>query len=71
MVSIEGSENRIAIERRRHNQLVASYNASIKQFPDNLIASLMGLPPKTIMFKAEEEASVPIKVDFNNSTKSE
>ena len=35
---IEGTENRIAVERKRYNDVVATYNTAIKKFPANLVA---------------------------------
>ncbi|HEY9861887.1 MAG TPA: LemA family protein [Candidatus Obscuribacterales bacterium] len=41
-----GTENRIAVERRRYNQAVQSYNHQIQQFPNVLLAPLLGFSPK-------------------------
>ncbi len=43
---LEGSENRIALERKRFNEAAATYNTRIKQFPANLIAGFFGFQEK-------------------------
>ncbi|KRL38058.1 membrane protein LemA [Liquorilactobacillus uvarum DSM 19971] len=65
MTQLEGSENRIAVERRRYIQQVKTYNQSVVTFPKNIFASTMGLGKKT-EFKANSNASKAPKVDFNN-----
>ncbi|NEP17457.1 MAG: LemA family protein [Leptolyngbya sp. SIO4C1] len=42
-----GTENRIAAERRRYNQAVASYNQAVQTFPNSLIARLLGFQPRS------------------------
>ncbi len=42
MDSIEGTENRISTSRKRYNEAAREYNASIKRFPKNIIASIFG-----------------------------
>lgn len=41
-VQLEGTENRISTERNRFNTAVRGYNTSIRQFPGNILASMMG-----------------------------
>ncbi len=41
---LSDTENRIAVERRRYNEMLEHYNALIQRFPDNIVASLIGLP---------------------------
>ena len=43
---LEGTENRIAVERRKFNESVRSYNADIRQFPKNIIAGMFGFTLK-------------------------
>ena len=43
---LEGTENRIAVERRKFNDTVRTYNAYIRQFPKNIIAGMFGFTPK-------------------------
>ena len=46
---LEGTENRIAVERRKFNDVARSYNAFILQFPRNLVAGMFGSPPNPIL----------------------
>lgn len=61
---LAGTENRLAVERKRYNDVVQVYNAQIRQFPANFVAGMMGLRPKEY-FKASEGAKEAPKVDFN------
>lgn len=60
---LEGTENRISTERREYNQQVRDFNASIRRFPTNLIASMFGFE-KMEMFEAQEGAEVAPVVAF-------
>ena len=60
---LAGSENRVAVERRRYNDAVRDYNAATKRFPDNLLASLFSFEEREY-FEAAEEAATPPKVEF-------
>jgi LemA protein len=60
---LEGTENRIQVERSRYNEVAGGYNASIRRFPKNLIAALFGLERKPY-FEAAEEAKEAPKVAF-------
>jgi len=60
---LEGTENRIAVERKRFNETVLSYNAYIKVFPQVLFANIFGYSPKAY-FEAEEGAEKAPKVKF-------
>ena len=60
---LEGTENRISTERREYNQQVRDFNASIRRFPTNLIASMVGFE-KMEMFEAQEGAEVAPVVAF-------
>jgi LemA protein len=62
---LAGTENRIAVERRRYNQAVQAYNTYIQLFPNNLVASIMGFQRNDAYFKAENEARAVPKVKFN------
>lgn len=42
MTQLEGTENRVSVERQRYNLLVQSYQVEIKKFPKSIIASLFG-----------------------------
>ncbi len=63
-VQLEGTENRIAVERKRYNGSVQDYNTSIRTFPGNLFAGLLGFDSKAY-FEAEEGAEQVPEVDFN------
>jgi LemA protein len=62
---LAGTENRIAVERRRYNQAVQAYNTYIQLFPNNLVASIMGFQRNNAYFKATEQAQQVPKVNFN------
>jgi len=62
-VQIEGSENRIAVERRNFNLAAQDYNTRIRRFPAALFARLMGFQPKAY-FQAQAGAETAPKVDF-------
>lgn len=63
MDELAGTENRVAVERRRYNELVQSYNTSVSTLPGKLFASLMGFQPKTYFQAAPGSENVP-KVTF-------
>lgn len=52
LAQYEGSENRILVERKRFNETVQRYNASLRRFPGNLIAKWFGFEPHPY-FQAE------------------
>jgi len=60
---LEGTENRIAVERRRYNEVVQRYNTYIRRFPANIIAGMFGFKERPY-FKAVEEAQQAPKVQF-------
>ena len=62
---LAGTENRIAVERRRYNQAVQDYNTYIQLFPNNLVASIMGFQRNDAYFRATEEAQKVPQVDFS------
>lgn len=61
---LAGTENRIAVERRRYNEVLRDYNTYIALFPNNLIASLAGFSRDDAYFEAAEPARQPPKVEF-------
>src|SRR5712664_3790147 len=63
---LAGTENRIAVERRRYNEAVQDYNTFIALFPNNLVASLSGFTRNDAYFKTEEGARQAPKVNFGN-----
>jgi len=62
---LAGTENRIAVERRRYNETVQKYNTFIQLFPNNLVASISGFQREDAYFKAEGAAREVPKVDFS------
>jgi LemA protein len=60
---LEGTENRIAVERQRFNQLVQEYNAHIRTVPTNMIAGFGGFTQKQY-FQAQVGAETAPKVKF-------
>ena len=63
MVQLEGTENRVAVERRTFNQVAQDYNTRIRRFPAALVAPMMGFQPKPY-FQAAPGAETAPKVDF-------
>jgi LemA protein len=64
MVELEGTENRIALERMKFNDLVKSLNINVKTFPNSILASIFGVKERAY-FQVTEEAKVIPKVDFS------
>ncbi len=62
---LEGTENRITVERRSFNESVKDYNAFIRLFPKNILANLFGFEKKDY-FKAAEGSQKAPDVDFSN-----
>jgi len=60
---LAGTENRIAVERRRYNETVKVYNISIRTFPANMLAGMFGFT-KATFFEVPEAAQAPPKVKF-------
>ncbi len=60
---LEGTENRIATERKNYNQEAREYNTAIRVFPKNLIASIFGFQAKGY-FEAQEGAETAPVVEF-------
>ena len=61
IAELSGTENRVAVERMRYNEIVRDYNVSVKSFPGSLIAGLFGFAPRT-PFEAQEGAETVPKV---------
>src|ERR1700675_3437493 len=62
---LAGTENRIAVERRRYNEVVQDYNTFIATFPNSLVASMSGFTRNDAYFKTDEGARSVPKVNFN------
>ena len=60
---LEGTENRIATERRRFNEQVKIFNTYIRKFPNNMVANMFGFE-KQATFKADEGAEKAPEVKF-------
>lgn len=60
---LEGTENRISVERQRYNDVVKSYNKRVVGFPSNLVASMFGFSKKEF-FASQQGADVAPKVEF-------
>lgn len=65
MVQLEGTENRIAVERKGYNDTVMSYNKSIKMIPRSIVAALFGFDARAY-FEVAPEVKVAPKVDLTN-----
>src|SRR6202163_2903325 len=64
---LEGTENRISVERGKFNDVVQSYNVAVRSFPTNLIAGAFGFSPRPF-FNATPGAERPPAVNFNFGT---
>ena len=60
---LEGTENRIAVERRKFNEVAQEYNTYIRRFPNNIISSIFGFN-KRPYFEAEEGSEKAPTVEF-------
>lgn len=61
---LAGTENRIAVERRRYNETVQDYNTYISLFPNNIVASFSGFTRNDAYFKANEGSREAPRVQF-------
>jgi LemA protein len=61
---LAGTENRIAVERRKYNEAVQRYNTNIELFPKNIAASLFGFGRENAYFRADDAARQAPKVAF-------
>ena len=61
---LEGTENRITVERGKFNEAVQAYNTRLRRFPTSLIAGMLGFEKKGY-FTAPTEAAEPVNVEFN------
>lgn len=67
---LAGTENRIAVERKRYNDTLRDYNTYVQQFPNSLFAGWAGFKPNDAYFTASEGSRVAPKVNFANPTTS-
>jgi len=63
IVSLEGTENRISVERMKYNELVRVFDTNIKRFPTSVIASMFGIEERAYFDVPETNQVVP-KVSF-------
>ena len=60
---LEGTENRISVERRKFNEVAKMYNTNIRRFPKNIIAGMFGFEKKPY-FEAQDGAEKAPEVKF-------
>jgi LemA protein len=65
---LAGTENRIAVERKRYNDTLQDYNTYVQQFPNSIFAGWAGFKPNDAYFAASEAARHVPKVNFAPST---
>ena len=61
---LAGTENRIAVERKRYNDTLQDYNTYIQKFPNNIFAGWAGFKPNEAYFAATEQSRQVPKVNF-------
>jgi LemA protein len=66
---LAGTENRIAVERRRYNEALRDYNTYIGLFPNNIVGSLAGFQRNDAYFKASEASREAPRVQFPAATR--
>jgi LemA protein len=62
---LAGTENRIAVERKRYNDTLQDYNTYIQQFPQSIFAGWAGFKPNEAYFQASEASRMAPKVNFS------
>jgi LemA protein len=67
---LAGTENRIAVERKRYNDNLQDYNTYVQQFPHNIFAGWAGFKRNEAYFAASEGSRQVPKVDFSNPSTS-
>lgn len=63
MVQLEGTENRISVERMNYNNAAKSFNITLRSFPTNIVAGLFGFEQANL-FEAQEGADKAPEVNF-------
>jgi LemA protein len=61
---LAGTENRIAVERKRYNDSIQAYNTYIRQFPNSIFAGWAGFQPNNAYFQASATSREVPKVEF-------
>lgn len=64
MVELEGSENRISVERQKYNNVVKSYNTTVKRFPTSILAGMTG-HTALHYYQADSNAETAPTVNFD------
>ncbi|HYH06385.1 MAG TPA: LemA family protein [Thermoanaerobaculia bacterium] len=65
---LEGTENRIAVERQRYNTAAQQYNTAIRRFPASMVASMSGFKAKAYFRGAPGSQQAPdVNFDFSNT----
>src|ERR1041385_3491285 len=64
---LAGTENRIALERKRYNDTLRDYNTYVQQFPASLFAASAGFKPNNAYFDVAEGSRTVPKVDFGTT----
>jgi LemA protein len=67
---LAGTENRIAVERKRYNDTLRDYNTYVQQFPNSLFAGWAGFKANDAYFEASEGSRVAPRVNFSNPSTS-
>jgi LemA protein len=67
---LAGTENRIAVARKRYNDSLQDYNTYVQQFPASLLAGWAGFKPNDAYFKAAEGSREVPKVNFGTPAQS-
>lgn len=67
---LAGTENRIAVERKRYNDTLQDYNTYVQQFPNSLFAGWAGFKPNDAYFQASEGSRAVPTVNFSNPSTS-
>ena len=65
MTTLEGTENRISVERKKYNDLVQVFDIKVKTFPSSILAAIFGVKEHAY-FEVPAENQVNPKVDFTN-----
>ena len=65
MAQLEGTENRIKVERDDYSSAATDYNTMIQKFPKNILAGMFGFKEKTL-YTADNGASTAPKIDLTN-----
>lgn len=69
MVELEGTENRISVERKRYNDLAKDFNIRLRSFPTNLVAGFLGFSPAELFTVSTAEAKNAPTVNFDDAQK--